>query len=153
MIDNVRIAVVIPAYRVADTIKKVILSIPDAVDYIIAVDDACPDRSGEKAEKTERRNLVVIHHERNQGVGGALVTGYKKALELGCEIVVKIDGDGQMDPKYMGNLVGPLIQDEADYAKGNRFQDLKALKTMPKIRLFGNSVLSFMVKHRFSQGF
>jgi dolichol-phosphate mannosyltransferase len=146
MLNNIKIAVVIPAFRVVDTIKGVILSISDVVDYIIVVDDACPDLSGKEAEKTEKENLIVIYHERNQGVGGALVTGYMKAMELGCEIVVKIDGDGQMEPKYIDDLVGPLIKDEADYTKGNRFQDFRALKTMPKIRLFGNSALSFMVK-------
>jgi len=146
MMDNAKIAVVIPAFRVGDTIKGVVLSIPDFVDYIVVVDDACPDLSGKEAEKTDRRNLAVIYHERNQGVGGALVSGYRKAMELGCEIVIKIDGDGQMDPKHISNLISPLIHDEADYTKGNRFQDLRALKTMPKIRLFGNSALSFMVK-------
>jgi len=146
MMDNAKIAVVIPAFRVGDTIKGVVLSIPDFVDYIVVVDDACPDLSGKEAEKTDRRNLAVIYHERNQGVGGALVSGYRKAMELGCEIVIKIDGDGQMDPKHISNLISPLIHDEADYTKGNRFQDLRALKTMPKIRLFGYSALSFMVK-------
>jgi len=146
MINNARIAVIIPAFRVGDTIKEVVLSIPDFVDHIIVVDDACPDMSGKEAEKTKKGNLEVIYHERNQGVGGALVSGYRKAMELACEIAIKVDGDGQMDPKYIGDLVSPLIQDEADYAKGNRFQDFRALKTMPKMRLFGNSALSFMVK-------
>jgi dolichol-phosphate mannosyltransferase len=146
MMNDAKIAVVIPAFRVGDTIKGVVLSIPDFVDYIVVVDDACPDLSGKEAEKTDRRNLAVIYHERNQGVGGALVSGYRKAMELGCEIVIKIDGDGQMDPKHISNLISPLIHDEADYTKGNRFQDLRALKTMPKIRLFGYSALSFMVK-------
>jgi len=144
--NDAKIAVIIPAFKVIDTIKEVISSIPDTVDYIIVVDDRCPEFSGREAEKSNRKNLIVIYHERNEGVGGAMITGYKKALEFGCEIVIKIDGDGQMDPKYVGNLIGPLIQDDADYTKGNRFQDFKALETMPRIRIFGNSALSFMIK-------
>ena len=80
-----------------------ILSIPDFIDHIIVVDDACPDLSGKEAAGTDRENLTVIYHERNQGVGGALVSGYRKALDLGCEIVVKVDGDGQMDPRQIGS--------------------------------------------------
>lgn len=144
--NDAKIAVVIPAFKVVDTIKEVIYSIPDTVDYIIVVDDRCPDFSGREAEKSNRKDLIVIYHERNEGVGGAMITGYKKALEFGCEIVIKIDGDGQMDPKYMGKLIEPLIQDNADYTKGNRFQDFKALERMPRIRIFGNSALSFMIK-------
>ena len=102
--------------------------------------------SGKEAEKINRKNLVVLYHDTNQGVGGAVITGYKKALELGCDIVIKIDGDGQMDPKYINNLIKPLVKNEADYTKGNRFQDFKSLKSMPRIRLFGNSALSFLVK-------
>ena len=146
MIDSVKMAVVIPAYKVVHTLKEVILSIPDSIDDIIVVDDQCPHFSGKEAEKVNRRNLIVIYHEQNQGVGGALITGYKKAMELGCEIVIKIDGDGQMDPTYIALLTASLINNEADYTKGNRFQDIKTLKSMPKIRLFGNSALSFFVK-------
>ena len=94
----------------------------------------------------QRKGLSVVYHDRNKGVGGAVVTGYKKALELRCGIVVKIDGDGQMDPSYIGRLVAPLARNEADYVKGNRFRDFAALKNMPKKRLFGNSALSFLVK-------
>jgi hypothetical protein len=79
-------------------------------------------------------------------VGAAVVTGYKKALELGCDIVVKIDGDGQMDPTCIGDFIEPLLRDKADYCKGNRFRSYRALKSMPKIRLFGNSGLSFLIK-------
>jgi dolichol-phosphate mannosyltransferase len=143
---NAKIAVVIPAYKVIDQIKDVIQSIPESIYQVIVVDDMCPYFSGKEAEKINRRNLIVMYHKENQGVGGAVITGYKKALELGCEIMVKIDGDGQMDPKYIYNLIGPLIKNEADYTKGNRFAHLPSLKSMPKIRLFGNSVLSFIVK-------
>jgi glycosyltransferase involved in cell wall biosynthesis len=140
------IAVVIPAYRVADHILDVLSSIPEIVDHIIVVDDACPEGSGRKAESVKRKGLVVVYHEQNKGVGGAVVTGYKKALKLGCEIVIKMDGDGQMDPSYIERLADPLVRDDADYAKGNRFRDFTALKSMPQGRLFGNSALSFLVK-------
>jgi len=146
MRNDVKVAVVIPAYKVVDHLKDVILSIPDDIHHIIVVDDNCPYSSGKEAEKLNRKNIIVIYHEQNQGVGGSVITGYKKALELGSEIVVKMDGDGQMDPKYIKNLILPLIQNEADYAKGNRFRNFKSLKAMPKIRLFGNSGLSFFIK-------
>lgn len=144
--DDVKIAVVIPAYKVVDHIQDVILSIPENIDHIIVIDDKCPHASGREAEKLNKKNVVVIYHEQNQGVGGSVITGYKKALEMGCEIVIKMDGDGQMDPKYMDSLIEPLIKDEADYTKGNRFINFPALKSMPKARLFGNSGLSFLVK-------
>jgi dolichol-phosphate mannosyltransferase len=143
---DVDIAVVIPAFKVVDHMKDVILSIPDSIHHIIVVDDKCPFASGKEAEKLSQNNVTVIYHEQNQGVGGAVITGYKKALELGCDIVIKMDGDGQMDSKYIDRLIEPLIKNEADYTKGNRFTNFTSLKSMPKIRLFGNSVLSFIVK-------
>jgi len=139
-------AVVIPAYKVADHIQGVILSIPGNIDFIIVVDDNCPQSSGKKAEELHRSNVIVLYHKQNKGVGGAVITGYRKALELGCDIVIKMDGDGQMDPAYIGGLISPLLKDEADYVKGNRFRDFKKLKSMPKARIFGNSALSFLVK-------
>jgi dolichol-phosphate mannosyltransferase len=146
MNNDPKIAVVVPAFKVVDSIKKVILSIPTNIDHIIVVDDHCPLSSGKEAEKINQPNVTVIYHEQNQGVGGAVITGYKKALELKCEIIVKIDGDGQMDPHFIERLIAPLIANEADYTKGNRFVNFKALKSMPKIRLFSNSLLSFMLK-------
>lgn len=90
--------------------------------------------------------VEVIFHEKNQGVGGATMTGFKKAMELNYNIVIKLDGDGQMDPAKITTLIQPLIEKTADYTKGNRFVDFAALKHMPRIRLFGNSALSFLVK-------
>lgn len=148
---QVKKAIVIPAYKVSETIVDVINSIPDDVDEVIVVDDACPESSGRIAEGSGRKNLLVLYHDNNQGVGGAVITGYKKALELGCDIIIKMDGDGQMDPAYIQSLIEPLINNKADYAKGNRFRDFNALKSMPKVRLFGNSTLSFLVK--FSSGY
>jgi len=146
--DN-KIAVVIPAYRVKNKISQVLNSIQDFVSYVIVVDDCCPEESGtfiESQEYNSIQNLEVIFHEKNKGVGGAVVTGYKRALELGCDVVVKVDGDGQMNLDYLPKLIAPILSGEADYTKGNRFVDFKMLRKMPKIRLIGNSVLSFVLK-------
>jgi dolichol-phosphate mannosyltransferase len=142
------IAVVIPCFRVSSTLDKVLISIGAEVDFVIVVDDLCPEGSGKIAEKRAKHDqrIHVIYHERNQGVGGAVVSGYKRALALGAEIVVKVDGDGQMDPALIPDLVEPLVFGEADYAKGNRFDTLEDLIEMPKIRIFGNAALSIMSK-------
>ena len=143
------IAVVIPAYKVARLIREVVEGIPEIVSDIIVIDDKCPRGSGKIAEKSKIKSaqrLHVLYHEENKGVGGAVITGYQKALSLGNDCVVKIDGDGQMDVKYLKSIVEPLLKGEADYTKGNRFNDFKSLKSMPKVRLFGNSILSFMLK-------
>ena len=141
-----KIAVVIPSYRVSKHIKEVIQTLPNFIDYIIVVDDKCPQNSGEIAKNLNNSKVDVIFHKINSGVGGAVVSGYKKALELGADIVIKVDGDGQMNPNYMEKLIEPILKDIADYTKGNRFNDFQALRAMPKVRLFGNSALSFAVK-------
>lgn len=141
-----KIIVVIPAYKVSLLIQDVISSIPATVSHIIVVDDACPEHSGHAAERTGDQRLVALYNEHNLGVGGAVVAGYKKALELDADIVIKIDGDGQMDPGYIPELIAPLAAGEADYTKGNRFMDFSALRAMPRLRLFGNSMLSFLLK-------
>jgi len=120
--------------------------LPDFIDYIIVVDDKCPDKSGELILKLNHEKITVLFHKINLGVGGAVITGYKRALDLDVDIVVKVDGDGQMNPAYIENLIEPIIDGVADYTKGNRFSNFKALRKMPKIRLFGNSALSFLVK-------
>ncbi|MEO5357279.1 MAG: glycosyltransferase family 2 protein [Nitrospirae bacterium YQR-1] len=141
-----RIAVVIPAYKVSANIIGVLSTIPAEVDEIIVVDDRCPENSGKSAELTADKRVTVIYNTKNMGVGGAVVEGYKKALQLDCTVIVKMDGDGQMDPVYLNDLITPIVDGCADYSKGNRFFDFKALKTMPVIRLLGNSALSFAVK-------
>ncbi|NLW84540.1 MAG: glycosyltransferase family 2 protein [Phycisphaerae bacterium] len=144
--DYPKTAVIIPAFRVADTICDVVLSLPGWVETIIVVDDACPAHSGKIAESLHHSKVLVIYHEQNLGVGGAVQTGYRKALEMGCNIMVKVDGDGQMDPRYIPALIAPLVHGEVDYAKGNRFWDFSALRAMPKMRLLGNNFLSFLEK-------
>jgi glycosyltransferase involved in cell wall biosynthesis len=114
---------------------------------IWVIDDACPDGSGRWVEEHTRDPRVkVIYHEKNRGVGGAVKTGYQAALEAGADIIVKVDGDGQMDPRVVPRLVAPIVLGEADYAKGNRFYSFYGVRGMPGVRLFGNSVLSFLTK-------
>lgn len=141
------IAVVIPSYRVRRHILDVISAIGPEVTRIYVVDDCCPDQSGAYVEAncTDDR-VVVVRHLENQGVGGAVLTGYKTALADGMDIIVKVDGDGQMDPRLISRFAGPIAKGEADYTKGNRFYDLEGVRTMPKVRLFGNAVLSLMTK-------
>lgn len=141
------VAVVIPSYRVTDHILDVINEIGPEVSKIFVVDDACPDNSGDFVEKNSKdKRVTVLRHAENKGVGGAVITGYKAALESAADIVVKVDGDGQMDPKLIPRIIAPVVRGEADYAKGNRFDSLEDLFEMPKIRIFGNAVLSLWSK-------
>ena len=142
------LAVVIPAYHVEDTIEVVIKELPAYLRHIIVVDDASPDNTSAlvNALASRDRRIVLIRHAQNQGVGGAMLTGFKKALELGVQVVVKIDGDHQMDPAYIPTLITPLLEGRADYAKGNRFRDFESLRHMPLIRRIGNLGLSFLTK-------
>lgn len=142
------ITVIIPCYNVAAHIEEVINSLPSSVTWIIVVNDSSKDDTGKKlGELLEKnRKLIVINHEVNQGVGGAMLTGFKKSIELNSDISIKIDGDNQMDSSYIPELIKPLLENKADYAKGNRFRDFKALKQMPAIRRIGNLGLSFCIK-------
>ena len=147
-LESYDIATIIPAFRVEHDIEAVLHNIPSYIKHIIVVDDASPDSTANlvaAAAKKDQR-IVLIRHNKNQGVGGAMVTGFQKALELGAQIAVKLDGDGQMDPAYIPSLITPLIQGKADYAKGNRFRDFVSLRKMPFIRRIGNLGLSFLTK-------
>lgn len=141
------VAAVIPAFRVAGQILDVIRGIGPEVGVIVVVDDACPERSGAlvRARCTDPR-VHVVTHERNQGVGGAMVTGYLEALRRGASVLVKIDGDGQMDPAGVRPLIAPILAGKADYAKGNRFYNPRDVRSMPTVRLVGNAGLSFLTK-------
>ncbi len=141
-----RIGVVIPAYRVARHIEAVVRGIPAFVERIVVVVDASPDDTFERVQRMADPRVVLLRHEVNQGVGGAMQTGFAKALELGLDVVVKVDGDGQMDPAHMPALLTPLIRGEADVTKGNRYEHVSALKTMPLVRVIGNAGLTFLVK-------
>jgi len=143
----VAIAVVVPCFRVTDHILGVLANIGPEVDRIYVVDDACPDKSGKFVQKHCKDTRVkVLFHQVNQGVGGAVVTGYKTALADGMDVVVKVDGDGQMDPGLILTIAKPVLEGNADYSKGNRFDSLENLFSMPKARIFGNAVLSLWSK-------
>jgi len=126
---------------------NVIAKIGAECDKIIVVDDGCPEKSGAMVERecTDER-VTVIYNESNLGVGGAVLAGYSVALEYNADIVVKIDGDGQMEPSLIPKFIEPIVRHEADYTKGNRFYHIHALGNMPLIRLFGNATLSFITK-------
>jgi glycosyltransferase involved in cell wall biosynthesis len=141
-----RIVVAIPAYRAEASIAEVVRTLPAFVDTIIVVDDASPDRTHDVASALGEARLVLLKHAQNQGVGGAMVSAYEKALELGCDIVVKMDADGQMDPERLSELLDALINGNFDYAKGNRFLHRGALAAMPRHRLLGSLALTFLTK-------
>lgn len=142
-----KIAVVIPCYKVREHIAKVVKEIPALVSSIYCVDDACPENSGAYiSENLNDPRLKLLSHKKNQGVGGAVMTGYKQALEDGADIIVKVDGDGQMDPALIERFVRPIVAGQCDYTKGNRFYRIEDVRSMPGVRLFGNAVLSFMTK-------
>lgn len=145
---EVHVAAVVPAYNVAAELGDVLRQMPALFQTIIVIDDASVDDTGTIAENWARIDprILVVRHEVNRGVGGAVITGYRKALEAGADIIVKIDGDGQMPLWLVPQLVQPLIDGEADYTKGNRFRDFKAVRSMPLVRRIGNVILSFLAK-------
>jgi len=142
------IAVVIPCYRVADEIVGVVSAIGPEVDTIICVDDGCPDDSGRviRDNFSENSKVTLVTHETNRGVGAAVVTGYRAALEEGADIIVKLDGDGQMDSRQIARIIAPIIAGEADYTKGNRFHSPESITGMPWARVVGNAGQSFFTK-------
>ncbi len=143
-----KIAVIIPSYKVKNHILQVIEDIGPEVSKIYVVDDKCPNESGKYVvQNCQDERVNVLFHEKNQGVGGAVKTGYSQALKDGLDIMVKIDGDGQMDSNKINQIVQPILAKEADYVKANRFFYVNELiNGMPKIRLIGNSALSFINK-------
>jgi dolichol-phosphate mannosyltransferase len=142
------IAAVIPCYRVEKEIQSVLQAVPPYIKQVIVVDDASPDSTMDLVTTSAQNDdrILLIRHPSNLGVGGAMVTGYRKALEMEAQIVVKIDGDGQMDLDHLPLLLTPLIEGRADYTKGNRFRDFKSLQKMPFIRRVGNMGLGFLAK-------
>lgn len=142
-----KITVVIPAYKVKDQILALIKKISPEVSFIIVVDDKCPEMSGRFVEQNcQDKRMLVIYNAENKGVGGAVKAGFQEALKLGSDIVVKLDGDGQMPPHLILQIIKPILAQEADYVKGNRFYNLDSLQKMPPLRIFGNSMLSLINK-------
>jgi glycosyltransferase involved in cell wall biosynthesis len=141
-----RIVVAVPAYRAEATIAEVVRTLPAFVDVIIVVDDASPDRTFEIVSALSDPRLVIVRHLQNRGVGGAMCSAYERALALGCDVVVKMDADGQMDPERLAELLDAMLNGNYDYAKGNRFLHRGALARMPRHRLFGSLALTFLTK-------
>ncbi|EAZ91308.1 glycosyltransferase family 2 protein [Crocosphaera chwakensis] len=141
------IAVVIPCFRVSRQILGVISGIGEEIDRIYVVDDHCPEYSGQVVrDNSIDPRVQVIFLSFNQGVGGATIAGIQQAVIDGASVIVKMDGDGQMESAFIPALVKPIVQGEADYTKGNRFFYLDGLLSMPTFRLIGNAGLSFLSK-------
>lgn len=146
MLNNIKIAVAIPCYKVEQHLQQVVAGLPDFVDSILLVDDCSPDGTGALIDRMakEDKRITALHHQKNKGVGGAMKTAFQKAIEQGTDAVVKLDGDGQMDAAFIAPLAEAL--EESDFAKGNRLFDRKELRRMPLLRRMGNMGIGFMVK-------
>jgi glycosyltransferase involved in cell wall biosynthesis len=146
--EQARIAVIIPTYNEETQIEQVLTTLPDYVDDIVVVDDASSDATIEVVEKcaTDDPRITLLALEKNRGVGGALSAGYLWAVAEDVDAAVVVAGDGQMDPDEMVDILEPILSGRADYTKGNRLTEPSAWKQIPRIRLFGNSVLSLLTK-------
>jgi glycosyltransferase involved in cell wall biosynthesis len=140
------IAIVVPAHNEERLIDRVVTTAPALVDYIIVVDDASTDRTADVARATGDGRLEVIVLEQNEGVGGAILAGHRRALQLGADVSVVMAGDAQMDPDYLPALIDPIVAGEAQFTKANRFYQVGSFEGMPRHRVFGNIVLSFLTK-------
>lgn len=140
------VAIVVPAFQTEAHILRVLAGIPNFVSWIVVVDDCSSDNTAELVTGFNDPRVQLIRHTKNQGVGGAVLTGYKKAVELGAKIIVKMDSDDQMSPDYLIPLLAPIVMHQADYTKGNRFLHADKLRSMPMIRRIGNAGLSFLTK-------
>jgi glycosyltransferase involved in cell wall biosynthesis len=146
MFRDTRVHVVVPAYNVAGRVGRVIKSVPAFVDAITVVDDASTDATHEEILAAGDPRVSVVRHTDNQGVGGAMISGFREALRAGDGIIVKMDGDGQMDPQHLPRLLEPIVGGRCDYAKGNRFLFDRELGVMPAHRRAGNFALTFLTK-------
>ena len=146
--ENHAIAVVIPCYKVEQHIQKVVNEIPDYVNSIILVNDASPDNTGEILNQLAKENpkITVLHHDKNQGVGGTMISGFQEAVKQNQEVVIKIDGDGQMDTTYLDKMLYAIFEEKYNFVKGNRFFDRNVLHKMPPIRRIGNMGMGFLIK-------
>ncbi|HEY2745330.1 MAG TPA: glycosyltransferase family 2 protein [Polyangia bacterium] len=146
MVHELRIAVVIPAFNEELNVARTVREVPAWVDHVLVVDDASHDRTFLEASRMRRRGLEVLQHPRNRGVGAAIATGYRRALELGVDAAAVMAGDGQMDPADLPALLAPVVAGRADYVKGNRFAHADVWRVMPATRLVGNVALSLATK-------
>lgn len=145
--DAPNISVIIPSYRSRDHILGVLDKIGSEVTQVIVVDDCCPDGTGQHVSNmVADPRVTVLFHKENLGVGAATITGFKHALASDADVIVKIDSDGQMDPRLISRFIKPILIGDCDYTKGNRFFSLEYLWQMPKLRKAGNALLSFLTK-------
>lgn len=146
MYSDKKVIVVIPCYMVSNKILQVINEIPKYIDKIVCIDDKCPQNSGKKIlnKFSKKKKVVVLFNKSNLGVGGATMKGYIYAKKKNADIIIKIDGDGQMCIKDFKNFLDKLIKKKGDYIKGNRLTKKSDFKKMPKIRLVGNLILSYL---------
>lgn len=146
MFNGAVVAAVVPAYKEEAMISTVIETMPEFVDHIVIVDDCSPDRTSEVVNEIASPRVTLIRHEVNQGVGGAIITGHRAAMDLGADVNVVMAGDAQMDPAHLPALLEPVTEGGYGFAKANRFFAPESFEGMPRHRVFGNIVLSFMTK-------
>ena len=146
MFEGKRVGVVVPAYDEEALIGATLAGIPELVDRIIVVDDGSTDRTAERSVEGGDPRVEVLSHERRSGVGAATLTGYRRAMADGLDVVVVMNGDNQMDPEDLPKLVAPVARGELDYAKANRLASGQAWALIPKTRFFGNAILSMLTK-------
>jgi glycosyltransferase involved in cell wall biosynthesis len=146
MLEGKRVAVVVPAYDEEKLIGTTISTIPEFVDRVYVVDDASRDGTAERARTSGDERVEVVTHEKNQGVGAAILTGYGRALAEGIDVAAVMAGDNQMDPADLEAIAGPVARGEVDYAKANRLFTGRAWELIPRTRYLGNAVLSLLTK-------
>jgi glycosyltransferase involved in cell wall biosynthesis len=146
MLAGKRVAVVVPAYDEERLVGETLRGIPAFVDRVFVVDDASQDGTGERAAQTEDARVEVIRHEANRGVGAAIATGYRRALEEEIDVTCVMAADNQMDASELEGLVGPVARGEVEYAKANRLVSGEAWEVIPRTRYLGNAVLSLLTK-------
>jgi glycosyltransferase involved in cell wall biosynthesis len=148
MFGDQSVYVVVPAFNEEERIEATLRGQPEWVDRVVVVDDASTDRTVEVVEGRQASDsrIELIRNSKNLGVGGATLVGFRWSAENGADVLVKMDGDGQMDPAYLGELLTPVVEGKSDYAKGNRFLNTEELASMPKLRLWGNFFLTFLTK-------
>jgi glycosyltransferase involved in cell wall biosynthesis len=146
MYKDLRVAAIVPAYNESLLIAKTIRTMPDFIDHIVVIDDCSTDDTADKAVAAGDPRLVLIRHKRNTGVGGAVLDGHRRALKLGADVNVVMGGDAQMDPAYLPDLLDPIAEEGVEFTKANRFFSRTSYSGMPRHRVFGSIVLSFMTK-------
>jgi len=146
MLAGRSVAIVVPAFDEERLIGTTLAGMPEFVDHVFVIDDASRDATGERARAAGDARVEVISHERNRGVGAAIITGYKRALAAGIDVTCVMAGDNQMDPADLEAIAGPVARGEADYAKANRLFTGRAWELIPRTRYLGNAVLSLLTK-------